>query len=113
MKEVNPILSHYPRFQPDVFDENLKLVHEIDELAKKNGCTSAQVAIAWVIAQGEKAGHAPFIALPGSSTAERVKENCKVVKLSADELANVDAILKKFEVKGDRYPEQFMKQLES
>lgn len=113
LQEVNPVLTHYPRFQKDVFDENLKLVHEIDELAAKKGCTPGQVAIAWVNAQGNKSGNSTFIALPGSSRVEGVAENCKTVKLTSEELDSIDAILKKFEVKGDRYPAQFMKQLES
>lgn len=89
------------------------MVKEIDELAAKKGCTSGQVAIAWVNAQGSKPGNPKFVALPGSSNAERVAENCKNTTLTNDEIKSIDAILQKFEVKGDRYPAQFMKQLET
>ena len=106
------MLTHFPRFQKDVFGENLRLVEEVNEVATKKGCTSAQAAIAWVNAQGRKSGNPLFIALPGSSSAERVAENCKGVTLTDEEVADIDAILKKFEVKGDRYPAALMSQLE-
>ena len=64
-----------PRFQPDVFGLNLKLVEEIEKLAKKKGYTMPQVAIAWVAAQGKKAGGPVTIPIPGCTTVPRVEEN--------------------------------------
>lgn len=106
-------MTHFPRFQKDVFPENIKLVHQIEEVAAKKGCTAAQAAIAWVKAQGTKSGRPLFIPLPGASTAERVAENCKEVTLSNEEVEEIDVILAKAEIKGDRYPPMFMAQLES
>jgi pyridoxine 4-dehydrogenase len=80
-----------------VFQDNLLLVHAVEEIAKRKGKTTAQVAIGWVLKQG-------VIALPGANTVERVKENSEVVELSDEEMKEIDGILKKIEVKGDRYP---------
>ena len=109
LERTAPVLTHFPRFQRDVFDENLKLVHEIEGVAQKKGCTSGQVAVAWVTAQSEKG--VPVIALPGASSAKRVAENCKAVDLTKDELETIDAILEKFEIKGERYPAHMMAQV--
>lgn len=113
LEKVNPFLTHYPRFQKDVFPENIKLVHQIEQVAAKKGGTPAQAAIAWVRAQGNKAGRPLFIPLPGASTPERVAENCMEVSLSHAEVEEIDGILAKAEIKGDRYPAMFMAQLES
>jgi pyridoxine 4-dehydrogenase len=64
-----------PRFQPEVFEENLKLVTELKKLADKKGCTPGQIDIAWVKAQSGKPGMPVIIPLPGATTAERIKEN--------------------------------------
>jgi len=61
-----------PRFQPDVFDDNLLLVRAVEGIALNKGKTAAQVAIAWVMKQG-------VIPLPGSNSVERVKENSEVI----------------------------------
>ncbi|KAI9890190.1 MAG: Pyridoxine 4-dehydrogenase [Vezdaea aestivalis] len=92
-----------PRFQDDVWDENIKLVKELQNLAAAKGCTPAQVGIAWVNAQGKKSGMPTIIALPGASSIARIQENSKHIKLSSADLAEIDEILENFEVKGARY----------
>jgi pyridoxine 4-dehydrogenase len=98
-------LSAIPRFQPEVFDDNLKLVDEVQKLASKKGATAAQIAIAWVKAHSKANGLPEIIPIPGATTVDRVKENMKNVTLSADDMEEINKILKNFEVKGKRYPE--------
>lgn len=94
----------YPRFQPDVFDLNLALVHQLEEIAKKNQITLAQTAIAWVRAQSNTPGALTVIPIPGCTTVNRVDENMATVSLDESDLENIGDLLKKFPVHGDRYP---------
>ncbi|KAF4306941.1 Aldo/keto reductase [Botryosphaeria dothidea] len=93
-----------PRFQPAVFDENIKLADEVEKIAKK-GATLGQVALAWVRQHSGKNGLPTIIPIPGATTDVRVQENVKEVTLTDAELAEIDEILKRIEVKGGRYPE--------
>ncbi|KAF2801794.1 Aldo/keto reductase [Mytilinidion resinicola] len=85
-----------PRFQPDVFDQNLKLVEAIEALAKRKGTTVPQVAIAWVRRQGA-------IPIPGATKVDRVVENCAEVALTEEELREIQEILDTFPIQGQRY----------
>ncbi|KAL4790523.1 NADP-dependent oxidoreductase domain-containing protein [Aspergillus venezuelensis] len=85
-----------PRFQPDVFDNNVKLVDAVDLIAKRKGVTLAQVAIAWVRAQGA-------IPIPGATTEERVLENFRDVQLTEEELAEIQIALDRLPIQGERY----------
>ena len=78
-----------PRFQGENFRKNLDLVARVEELARAKRVTPAQLALAWLLAQGPD-----IVPIPGSTRAERVEENAGAVnvKLSADELASLDAI---------------------
>ncbi|KAH8817201.1 aldo/keto reductase [Xylogone sp. PMI_703] len=98
-----------PRFQPDVFDENLKLVDEVKTIAAKKGCTVAQVAIGWVDALNRKPGMPRIIPLPGASSVERVEENLTEVSLSDAEVAFLDEALARVPVQGHRWPEFLQK----
>jgi pyridoxine 4-dehydrogenase len=93
---ADDLRRRYPRFQPGVFNENMKLTRAVEEMAARKGVSVAQVAIAWVRAQGA-------IPIPGSTSPERVVENCKPLELSEPELAELDEILKAIPVHGDRY----------
>ncbi|KAK5628254.1 hypothetical protein RRF57_003969 [Xylaria bambusicola] len=95
-----------PRFQPGGnFENNIKLVHEVEELAKKKGCTPAQLAISWVRALNGRPGLPTIIPIPGATRAERVRENCKVVELTNEEMNAIDQILNGFKPVGARYPD--------
>ncbi|KAI0913190.1 aldo/keto reductase [Ustulina deusta] len=99
-------LRHVPRFQPGGnFENNIKLVHQVDELAKKKGCSSAQLAINWVRALNGRPGMPTIIPIPGATTAERVRENSQVVELTDEEMAAIDKILAGFKPVGRRYPD--------
>ncbi|KAF2198331.1 aldo/keto reductase-like protein [Delitschia confertaspora ATCC 74209] len=100
--------KHWPRFQPDVFDNNLKLVKEVEELASKKGCTPAQIAIGWILSISGKNGLPKILPIPGATTEERIAENTKPVSLNEEDLATIDKILESFTVQGDRYPPHAM-----
>ena len=94
-----------PRFQGGNFDKNLGLVKKVEELAARKGCTASQLALAWVMAQGD------FIfPIPGTKRIQYLEENAGAadVTLSADELAELDAIAPKGVAAGARYPENMM-----
>ncbi|KAK0624698.1 aldo/keto reductase [Bombardia bombarda] len=96
----------FPRFSPANFGNNLKLVEQVEELAKKKGCTPAQLAISWPRNLSERRPGLPvIIPIPGATTKARVEENAVFVEITDEELAEIDATLAKFEVKGERYPE--------
>jgi aryl-alcohol dehydrogenase-like predicted oxidoreductase len=92
-----------PRFQGENFQRNLDLVSKVEELAAGKGVTPAQLALAWVLAQGED-----IVPIPGTKRRSRLEENVGAldVELSADELAEIRAAVP--QVAGDRYGEQMM-----
>jgi len=92
-----------PRFNGEAFQQNLKLVNEIEELAKRKGCTPAQAGIAWIRGISSQAGRPTIIPIPGASSEKRVSENSKNVTLTGDEMKEIQAILDKFPVSGGRY----------
>ena len=89
----------------------MKLVQRIETLAQKKKCTSAQLAIAWIVNLGKKIGMPTIIPIPGATTVDRVIENgnAKDVDLSEEEMAEIDQILATCEVTGDRYHPAGMK----
>jgi len=97
------MLHHFPRFQPDVFDENVKLLHAVEGIAKEKGVTPAQIAIGWVLAQSGTKGMPTIIPIPGATTSARVEENVKPAKLGEEDMQALAEILKKFPVLGGRY----------
>lgn len=95
--------KHMPRFQGEAFYENIKLVEEIEKVATKKGVKPGQVAIAWLRAHNGKPGLPLIIPIPGSSTAARVEENSKDVKLSDSEFEELNDILRRFPPTGSRF----------
>ncbi|CAN8098699.1 unnamed protein product [Discula destructiva] len=98
------IRRHFPRFSPQNFEHNITLVHRVMELAEKKGATPGQVAIAWTRALSRRPGMPTIIPIPGATTADRVTENSKLVELTEEEMAVIDELLEKMDVKGARYP---------
>ncbi|KAI0594891.1 Aldo/keto reductase [Biscogniauxia sp. FL1348] len=90
------------RFQPENFAKNLALVDKIECIAEKKGVTPAQLALAWIRAQSNVGNCGTLIPIPGTTSAERVRENCKVVELSLQEKMEVDRILQSLDVVGHR-----------
>jgi pyridoxine 4-dehydrogenase len=100
----NDMRRRMPRFQPENFDTNLKLVTQVQELAKKKGVTPSQLAIAWVRWLSGRPGMPVIIPIPGASSPERVEENSKHVTLTDAEAEEINETLAKFEIVGTRYP---------
>ena len=96
---------HSPRFQGENFDKNLELVSRIDEMAKEKECSPAQLALAWVMAQGED-----IIPIPGTKRRKYLEENAGAleVTLSEDDLRRIDEVAPKGVAAGTRYPEAMM-----
>ena len=92
--------KNHPRFQGENFDENIDLVREVEAMAKEKGCTTAQLALAWVLAQGDD-----VVPIPGTKHVKYLDDNIGAlhVKLSADDLKRLDAILPPGAAAGDRY----------
>ena len=103
--EANDYRRFSPRFQGDNFQKNIELVHKIEEMAKKKNCSAAQLALAWVLAQGDN-----IFPIPGTKHIRYLDENMGAlnVKLTAGELEEIDAIIPKGAASGTRYPEAMM-----
>ena len=97
------IRQRLPRFQPENFDVNMKLVKELENMAKKKKCTPAQLALGWHISLSKRPGMPQIIPIPGATTSERVAENGGAVELSDAEMEEIKRILDSCEVIGDRY----------
>ncbi len=95
-----------PRFQAGNLAANLALVKRVEELAAKKGCTPAQLALAWVLAQGED-----VIPIPGTKRRTRLVENLAAaeLKLSKAEVAALSAAIPRKAVAGLRYPEAMLR----
>ena len=95
-----------PRFQGENFQKNLQLVTRIQTMAKEKGCTPAQLALAWVLAQGED-----IVPIPGTKRRKYLEENVDAleVQLTKEDLRRINEIAPKGIAAGDRYPEAAMK----
>jgi aryl-alcohol dehydrogenase-like predicted oxidoreductase len=101
---------HNPRFQGENFARNLELVDRVGELAEAKGTTSAQLALAWVLAQGRASG-VTVVPIPGTTRPERVDENVAAldVELSDQDLRTLDELAPVGVAAGDRYPAASMR----
>jgi len=95
-----------PRFQGENFKKNLELVAKVEEIAKEHKTTPAQLALAWVLAQGDD-----IVPIPGTRHPERVEENVRALDdvLSESDLRRIDAAAPKGAAAGERYAEGGMK----
>jgi aryl-alcohol dehydrogenase-like predicted oxidoreductase len=94
-----------PRFQGEHFEKNIQLVSKIEEMAKTKNCSAAQLALAWVLAQGDY-----IFPIPGTKHIKYLEDNIGAVnvKLSKEELKEIDTIAPKGAASGKRYPETMM-----
>ena len=104
-EDLNDSRIHMPRYQGENFHKNLELVEKIKTLAAEKGCTPSQLAIAWVLAQGDDT-----ITIPGSKRINHLEENCKSenVHLTREDLQSIEAIMPAGIVSGTRYPERLL-----
>jgi len=91
-----------PRFQGQNFAKNLELVERIGEMARERGCTASQLALAWVMAQGED-----IVPIPGTKRLKYLEENAQAaaIQLTQADLGRIEAIFPKDAAAGHRYPE--------
>jgi len=92
----------HPRFQGQNFALNMKIVDAVNDMAKEKGATAAQLALAWVLAQGND-----IVPIPGTRSIQRLEENCGSlnIELSPDDLARLNEMAPIGATAGDRYPD--------
>ena len=95
-----------PRFQGENFQKNLDLLRKVEEIAKEKGCTPSQLALAWVLAQGED-----IVPIPGTKRRKYLEENAAAldVKLTPEDLRRLAEAFPHGVASGQRYTEQMMK----
>ena len=97
--------TNYPRFQEEALQANLKLAAAVKELASEKGITPAQLALAWVLAQGKD-----VVPIPGTKRVRYLQENMGAINvhLTPDDLKKIAVRLAEFEIVGERYMPQMM-----
>src|SRR5690606_38372681 len=100
----------HPRFAEEALAANLALVELVEQVAADHDATAAQVALAWVLGQGDD-----VVPIPGTTRPQRIDENVAALDLALgdDEMARLDHALDDVEVAGTRYPEPMMRFLET
>ena len=90
---------HNPRFAGEALQQNLRIVEEVEAVAREAGATPGQVAIAWLLAQGDD-----IVPIPGTKRVARLEENAAAadLQLTGDQLSRLSAIAPPV---GDRYPD--------
>ena len=98
--ESTDFRSSVPRFDADARKANRGFVDLVERVAEQKGTTAAQIALAWVLAQGEW-----IVPIPGTTKLHRLEENIAAanVEFTADELAELDAAASQIDAQGDRY----------
>ena len=94
-----------PRFQGENFQKNLDLVRRVEEIAKEKGCSRSQLALAWVLAQGDD-----IVPIPGTKRRKYLEENAGAldVRLTPEDLRRIDEVFPRDATAGARYPEHMM-----
>ena len=94
-----------PRFQGENFQKNLDLVHRVEEIAKEKNCTASQLALAWVMAQGDD-----IVPIPGTKRRKYLEENAgaDTVQLTKEDLRRIAEAAPQGVAAGERYPEHMM-----
>ncbi|MGO9095629.1 MAG: aldo/keto reductase [Bryobacteraceae bacterium] len=97
---------HHPRFEGENFQRNLRLAGAVKEMASEKGCSPAQLALAWVLAQG-----ADVVPIPGTKHVRYLEENLGAlqVRLTADELRRIEKVFPHGATAGPRYPASAMR----
>jgi aryl-alcohol dehydrogenase-like predicted oxidoreductase len=108
-KEGDARSERFPRFQGENFDKNMKLVSKLKAAAGEKGCTTGQMALAWVMAQGED-----LVPIPGTTRIKHLEENAAAtdIVLSVEELKELTDIFPLGAAVGERYFEHGMMMVE-
>ena len=96
---------NHPRFQGENFEKNIQLVREVEKMAHEKGCTTPQLALAWVLAKGED-----IVPIPGTKRVRYLDDNIGAleVRLTDEDMRRLDDILPPGAAAGQRYPEHSM-----
>jgi aryl-alcohol dehydrogenase-like predicted oxidoreductase len=102
---IREAIKEVPRFQGENFAHNIKLIEQLSAIARQKDCTTPQLALAWLLSQGED-----IIPIPGTKRRERLEENLKAldIRLNADELKRIEAVAPLGKTAGTRYPQAVM-----
>jgi len=97
---------HSPRFQGENFQKNLNLVNKIKEIANEKDCKPSQLALAWLLAQGED-----IVPIPGTKRIQYLEENVRAltISLTDSDLARINEVAPRGAASGERYHEAGMK----
>jgi aryl-alcohol dehydrogenase-like predicted oxidoreductase len=103
--EADDTRRMWPRFQGENFQKNLDLVKQIESIAAEKRCKPSQLALAWVLAQGND-----IVPIPGTKRRKYLEENVAAmeVRLTADDLRRIDEVAPKGFAVGTRYPQALM-----
>jgi len=95
----------HPRFQGENFQRNLDLVAKVQEIAREKGCTPSQLALAWLLAEGDD-----IVPIPGTKRRKYLEENVGAldIQLTPEDLARIDEVAPQGVTAGSRYPEHTM-----
>src|SRR3954462_13102796 len=98
--EEGDFRKHHPRFQGENFQKNLELVERVKEIAEQKGVTAGQLALAWVMSQGDD-----IVPIPGTTKVRNLEENVAAaeIELSDDDLSRIAEAAPKGVAAGDRY----------
>ncbi|MGI8790661.1 MAG: aldo/keto reductase [Actinomycetota bacterium] len=96
------LLRQFPRFQGDNFERNLELVERVTEIANEKSVSASQLALAWVLHQGED-----IVPIPGTKRRSYLEENAAASEITLDEgdLDRIDKASPSGSAAGDRYPD--------
>lgn len=100
--DANDFRRYGPRFQAEQLAQNLRLVAEVEQLAAGKGVTAGQIALAWVLAQGDD-----VVPIPGTKRVAYLEENAAAadVELTSDDLARLGDVFPLGAAAGERYPD--------
>jgi aryl-alcohol dehydrogenase-like predicted oxidoreductase len=106
---TNDARRNHPRFQGENFQKNLDLARKVRELAAAKGCTPSQLALAWVLAKGPD-----IVPIPGTKRLKYLDDNlgAVLVRLTAEEMDRIDAVLPPGAASGERYPPHAMRAID-
>lgn len=102
--DLSAVLKHRPRFAPENFENNMKLVEQVNKVAATKDCTPAQLALSWVKQKGTEPGMPVIVPVVGATTTETLLENAKAVTLTEADMKSIDDILQSFPIAGERWP---------
>jgi aryl-alcohol dehydrogenase-like predicted oxidoreductase len=105
--DPNDFRRHNPRFQGEAFEQNLRLVDRVREIADEKGVTASQLALAWVMAQSDVPGNPPVVPIPGTKRVRYLEENAAAadLELTAEDLRRLGEAAPLGAAVGDRYPD--------